>query len=149
MAINFTPLTPATRGYIAGMFDLKGNAYTAREGGLVAYINGVKDEQLQKDLKRWIGGGTIRIDTYDGDRRGCATHCDSPHFHYTRTSARYVVSGYRALILLYNLEDMMFSWSSKFADPFTEAMQRVEEVSTTKDGMKIAEDMQKRGWDLW
>ncbi len=149
MATPLAPLTPATRGYIAGLFDLKGNACIAKESGLIAYINGVKDVQLQKDLKRWIGGGTIKVDKYDGDRRGCATHCDSQHFHYTRTSVRYIVSGHRALILLYNLESMLFSWDSKFSEPYNRAMQQMEGALSSREGMKIADDMQNRGWEIW
>lgn len=143
-----TPNTPRIFGYISGMLDLKGNAYTSRDKALMLYINGVKEPQMQKDLKRWIGGGTIKVDTYDGDRRGCAAHCDTAHFHYTRTSARYVVSGLRALCVLHTLEMELFEWERKFAKPYHDAIQRIEEISTTKDGQKILRDMSERGWEI-
>lgn len=141
-------LSPNARGYIAGLLDLKGNAYTARDGGLTVYINGIKSEAMQRDLKRWIGGGTIAKSKIEGSRRGCAQHCEHQHFDYTRHSVRYVVTGLRALCVLHSLEGSLFEWQRKFATPYHEAIQRIEEISTTKDGQKILEGMAARGWEI-
>ncbi len=141
-------LSPNARGYIAGLLDLKGNAYTARDGGLTVYINGVKSSAIQTDLKKWIGGGTIVETSVEGSRRGCAQHCEHQHFEYTRTSVRYVVTGLRALCVLYSLEGSLFEWQTKFAEPFHEAMQRIGEISVTKDGRKILDNMAARGWEI-
>jgi hypothetical protein len=142
------PLSPNARGYIAGLLDFKGNAYYAKRGGLVVYISGVKSESMQKDLKRWIGGGSVTETSSDGDRRGCKTHCDLAHFHYTRTTVKFTFTGLRALCVLYSLEPSLHEWRRKFAEPFHEAMQRIEEISTTKDGKKILDDMAARGWEV-
>lgn len=142
------PIGPNVRGYVAGMLDLKGNAYTSREKQLTVYLNGVRAEAIQTDLLKWIGGGSITENSSDGDRRGCKIHCDLPHFHYTRTSVKYTVTGLRALCVLHTLEPSLFTWGQKFATPYHNAIQRIEEVSTTKDGMKILDDMTKRGWEV-
>lgn len=143
-----SPIGPNVRGYIAGLLDLKGNAYTARDKTLTVYINSVKSEAMQEDLRRWIGGGTIVETSSEGDRRGCTQHCKQPHFHYTRTSVKYTVTGLRALCVLHTLEPSLFEWGRKFADPYHEAIQRIEEISTTKDGQKILKDMAARGWEV-
>lgn len=142
------PLTPNARGYIAGLLDFKGNAYHGRKSGLIVYINGVKSEAMQKDIKRWIGGGSITENSSDGSRRGCTVHCDTQHFHYTRTSVKFIFSGLRALCVLHTLEPSLFEWDRKFAGPYHEAIQRIEEISTTKDGQKILNDMAARGWEI-
>lgn len=142
------PLSPNARGYIAGLLDLKGNAYQAKRGTLTLYITGVRSEAMQKDLKRWFGGGAVTEQTAEGERRGCREHCDLPHFHYTRTSVKFTVTGLRALCVLHTLADSLFEWERKFSEPYHEAMQRIEEISTTKDGQKILADMAARGWEV-
>lgn len=141
------PIGPNVRGYIAGLLDLKGNAYTARDKVLTVYINSVKSEAMQEDLRRWIGGGTIVEASSEGSRRGCTTHCDTQHFHYVRTSIKYTVTGLRALCVLHTLEPSLFEWDRKFATPYHDAIQRIEEMTVTKESAKILKDMAARGWE--
>lgn len=140
-------ITPGIIGYLAGMFDLKGNAYTTKTGLLTAYINGVKDPQMQKDLVAWIGGGAISVQTSEGDRRGCKVHCGHPHIEFRRTSVRYSVGGFRAMCVLYTLEPSMHGWSHRFAEPFNRAMEILEARDVHMDDALVA-DMRDRGWEI-
>ena len=142
------PLTPNARGYIAGLLDLKGNAYYGRKTGLTLYISGVKSPQMQRDLKTWIGGGSISESTTDGDRRGCTQHCKQPHFHYTRTSVKFTVTGLRALCVLHSLDSSLFEWDRKFSTPYHETMKRIEEMTAASGAQKILDDMAARGWEV-
>lgn len=142
------PLGPNARGYIAGLLDLKGNAYHSRKGGLTLYINGVKSPEMQRDLVRWIGGGYLKEDSSEGERRGCTLHCNQPHIHFARVSIRYIVTGLRALCVLHTLEPSLFEWRRKFSSPYHEAIQRIDVVSATKDGETIMKDMASRGWEV-
>lgn len=145
MARRRRPLDSGVRGYIAGLFDLKGNAYTTRDGKFTAYIMGVKDPQMQRDLVAWLGGGSVTESSSEGERRGCTVHCDHPHIHYARTTVRFAVSGYRALCVVHTLEPNLFTWGDKFANPYAEALQHKPIVGYTD---KIAADMAEKGWEL-
>lgn len=140
-------ITPGVIGYVAGMFDLKGNAYTTKGGLLTIYLNGVKDPAMQKDLVAWIGGGAISTTTSEGERRGCKTHCGHPHIDFRRTSVRYSVGGHRAMCVLYTLEPSMHTWSAKFRDPFNEAMDHMLSRERTMDAA-LVDDMRARGWEI-
>lgn len=138
-------LTPNVRGYVAGLLDLKGNAYTRRQGDLVVYIMGVRDPNMQRDLLLWIGGGSFTESVSEGDRRGCTRHCKTAHIHYVRSSVRYAVSGYRAACVLHTLEPSLFTWREKFANPFAEAMAR---PTVAGYSVKVADDMAAKGWEI-
>lgn len=139
-------ITPNVRGYLAGMLDLKGNAYTTKAGNMTVYLNGVKDPRMQRDLVSWIGGGTIATNTSEGERRGCTIHCGHPHIDYHRTSVRYAVSGFRAVIVLYTLEPSLFTWAEKFREPYHMATEwKPRPVGLTDD---LIADMAQRGWDI-
>lgn len=145
MARKARPLGDNVRGYLAGMFDLKGNAYTTRDGRFTAYIMGISDPQMQRDIVRWTGGGSTTESSSEGDRRGCTVHCDQPHVHYTRTTFRYTITGYRALCVVYTLEPSLFRWREKFANPVAEALARKPIVGFTE---KLATEMADKGWEL-
>lgn len=145
MAGKRRPLDSAVRGYIAGLFDLKGNAYTTRDGKFIAYIMGISDPQMQKDIVRWMGGGSHHETSSDGTRRGCTVHCDHPHIDYSRTTYRFTISGYRALCVVHTLEPSLFTWRSKFANPYAEALQRNDIVGFTEN---LATEMADKGWEL-
>jgi hypothetical protein len=57
---------------------------------------------------------------------------------------RYILTGYRAAVLLYNLEASLFTWADKFQTPFLVATEG-EIVGASE---KVAKDMIRRGWDV-
>lgn len=140
-------ITPGVLGYLAGMLDLKGNAYAAKTGLLTVYINGVKDPNMQKDLVAWIGGGSINTQTSEGERRGCSRHCRHPHIEFRRTSVRYSVGGFRAMVVLFTLEPLLMTWGTKFAGPYNLATEALEARDIRMDAALI-EDMRARGWEI-
>lgn len=146
MARRARPLGDNVRGYLAGLFDLKGNAYTTRDGKFTAYIMGISDPQMQRDVVRWMGGGSHHETSSDGKRRGCTVHCDHPHIEYSRTTFRFTISGYRALCVVHTLEPWMFTWGTKFANAYAEALQYKPTIVGFSD--KVAADMAEKGWEL-
>lgn len=136
-------ITPNAFGYLACLLDQKGSASLAKKGWeLRLQISGCNDPKLRKDLDAWIGGSEV-IREAEGDRRGCTTHCKHPHIHYARSTYVWIVTGTRALILLYNLEPSLRTWDEKFADKYDTSM------AYRKDWPKsITKDMAKKGWEI-
>lgn len=138
-------ITPNIRGYLAGLLDLRGNAYVRRQGDLVVYVNGVRSLDMQRDLAAWIGGGHVKETNTQGERRGCVTHCGHPHIDFKRSSVQYVVTGCRAVVVLYTLEPSMFTWSERFATPYHRA---TEGKTFPRENERILVDMGERGWSI-
>lgn len=140
------------KGYIAALLDLKGRAYvmapirTRQAPRAHVGIAGVTNLKMARDLSIWIGAGAVQTQSGEFFRKGCSIHCDQPHVHGTRSTSRFTITGWRATIVLYTLEDYLFTWEEKFRGPFL-SMLEIEPTRNTRRG-DIEDQMKGLGWDI-
>jgi hypothetical protein len=130
------------RGYLACLLDQSGSVYYNRsKNELVLNINRVKDPALHRDLYAWMGGWLVASES-DGTRRGCTQHCKHPHIGFSRMSAKWQVTGTRALFVLSTLEPSLRTWNEKFRTAYNEAV--ANGPAFPED---VFNDMVEKGWD--
>lgn len=129
------------RGYLACLLDQSGSAsYNEQQNRLTLTFNRTGDPRLQADLKAWMGGYGSFSET-ENQRRGCTIHCKHKHIHYTRRSSRWVITGTRAIMVLYTLQDSMRTW-----DRFAPAYHRAVDAKSGYP-QDVFDEMLAKGWD--
>ena len=95
-------LTPEQIAWCAGVIDAIGLIRTRETytGSQLAYV-GVSTAQVQiaERLSELTGTRPTRV-TRDYNRVGCADHCDEAHLHVQSVTARWSLTGARALTFL-------------------------------------------------